>query len=156
MTAGRAHTRVVHLKSIRNFKTALMELSKHFLFAILLSGFVLADFVRCQDQSGFISLDCGLPDGNNYTDINTCRDYISDAVFIETTDSNSNTIHSEFSKAFKLNIWFVRSFPENIINCYNIKVSNGTKYLIRATFMYGNYDSQNKVPEFELHLGPNL
>ena len=28
--------------------------------------------------------------------------------------------------------------------------------MIRASFLYGNYDGQNKIPEFQLHLGPNL
>lgn len=28
--------------------------------------------------------------------------------------------------------------------------------MIRASFLYGNYDGQNKFAEFELHLGPNL
>ncbi|KAJ9692166.1 hypothetical protein PVL29_011305 [Vitis rotundifolia] len=39
----------------------------------------------------------------------------------------------------------VRSFPEGTKN-YN-------KYLIRASFMYGNYDSKNQLPEFKLYLG---
>lgn len=52
-------------------------------------------------------------------------------------------------------MWSVRSFPDGIRNCYTIAVSNGTKYLIRAAFMYGNYDSRNEIPEFDLHLGPN-
>ncbi|XP_016652369.1 PREDICTED: putative leucine-rich repeat receptor-like serine/threonine-protein kinase At2g19230, partial [Prunus mume] len=41
-------------------------------------------------------------------------------------------------------------------NCYNINVTSGIKYLIRASFVYGNYDGQEKAPEFELHLGANL
>ncbi len=28
--------------------------------------------------------------------------------------------------------------------------------MIRATFLYGNYDGQSKLPQFDLHLGPNL
>ncbi|KAL5822652.1 hypothetical protein ACOSQ4_020552 [Xanthoceras sorbifolium] len=132
-----------------------MELSMHFLFAILLSVFGLAVFVHCQDQSGFISLDCGLPEDSNYDDVKTGINYISDAAFINTGDSK--TISAEFpTDDFEKQLWYVRSFPQNIRNCYNIKVTSGTKYLLRARFMYGNYDSQNKVPEFELHLGPNL
>lgn len=52
-------------------------------------------------------------------------------------------------------MWSVRSFPEGIRNCYTIAVKSSTKYLIRAAFMYGNYDSRNEIPGFDLHLGPN-
>ncbi|KAL5824508.1 hypothetical protein ACOSQ3_020571 [Xanthoceras sorbifolium] len=129
-------------------------MSKHFLFALLCT-FVVAVFVHCQDQTGFISLDCGLPEDSTYDDVNTGINYISDAAFINTGDSK--TISAEFPTGdFEKQLWYVRSFPQNIRNCYNIKVKTGTKYLIRARFMYGNYNSQNKVPEFELHLGPNL
>ncbi|KAK3220065.1 hypothetical protein Dsin_014035 [Dipteronia sinensis] len=145
-----------NLQNRENLKT-VMKMSKHFLFA-LLSSCVVAVFVHCQDQSGFISLDCGLPEGSNYDDVDTGINYISDAAFINTGDSK--TVSPVFSTVSTVlsnkQLWYVRTFPENIRNCYNIKVTSGTKYLIRATFMYGNYDSQNKVPDFELHLGPNL
>ncbi|GAU42242.1 hypothetical protein TSUD_351520 [Trifolium subterraneum] len=41
-------------------------------------------------------------------------------------------------------------------NCYTINVTSGTRYLIRATFFYGNYDGLNKPPQFDLHLGTNV
>ncbi|KAL5757695.1 hypothetical protein ACOSP7_020306 [Xanthoceras sorbifolium] len=117
-------------------------MSKHFLFALLCT-FVVAVFVHCQDQTGFISLDCGLPEDSTYEDVNTGINYISDAAFINTGDSK--TISAEFPTGdFEKQLWYVRSFPQNIRNCYNIKVKTGTKYLIRARFMYGNYNSQNK------------
>ena len=49
----------------------------------------------------------------------------------------------------------VRSFPLGEKNCYNLTTPQGknNKYLIRATFMYGNYDSENEVPEFGVSLG---
>lgn len=50
----------------------------------------------------------------------------------------------------------LRSFPEGIRNCYKINVSKGTRYLIRATFFYANYDDQNTAPEFDLYLGANF
>ncbi|KAK0595878.1 hypothetical protein LWI29_010845 [Acer saccharum] len=68
--------------------TALMYLSKHFLFAVvLLSGFGLAVLftARINQDSlawivGYLKLE-----GSNYTDVDTGIDYISDAAFIETT-----------------------------------------------------------------------
>ena len=28
--------------------------------------------------------------------------------------------------------------------------------MIRATFLYGNYDGQDNLPKFDLHMGPNM
>lgn len=53
-------------------------------------------------------------------------------------------------------VWYLRYFPEGIRNCYTIHIISGTKYLIRATFFYGDYDGQDKAPEFDLHLGANF
>ncbi|GKV36579.1 hypothetical protein SLEP1_g44692 [Rubroshorea leprosula] len=50
----------------------------------------------------------------------------------------------------------VRSFPEGDKNCYNLNLTKGDRYLIRASFMYGNYDEKNETPQFDLYLGPNL
>lgn len=53
-------------------------------------------------------------------------------------------------------LWTLRSFPEGIRNCYKIPVKIGTKYLIRASFLYANYDGKNSVPQFDLYFGPNI
>ncbi|KAK0596382.1 hypothetical protein LWI29_015170 [Acer saccharum] len=106
----------------------------------------------------FISLDCGLPKDSNYSDSETGINYISDAAFIET--GTSMTLSKEFDTVnLQQQLWYVRSFPDQDImrNCYNLKIKNQTKYLIRATFMDGNYDPLGKLPiQFELHLGANL
>ncbi|VVA24302.1 PREDICTED: probable LRR receptor [Prunus dulcis] len=80
--------------------------------------------------------------------------YISDATFIDTGESKF-TLPSHRDD-YQQPYWSVRSFPEGARNCYKINVTRGNKYLIRASFLYGNYDGQDKIPEFELHLGPNL
>ncbi|KAG7606676.1 Protein kinase domain [Arabidopsis thaliana x Arabidopsis arenosa] len=49
----------------------------------------------------------------------------------------------------------LRYFPEGIRNCYNLNVEKGINHLIRAWFIYGNYDGQDKDPRFDLYLGPN-
>ncbi|KAL6335716.1 hypothetical protein AAG906_039479 [Vitis piasezkii] len=40
-------------------------------------------------------------------------------------------------------------------NCYTLQLGQGKnhKYLIRARFLYGNYDSKNQLPIFKLYLG---
>lgn len=49
----------------------------------------------------------------------------------------------------------MRYFPDGIRNCYNLNVTRGMNYLIRAIFVYGNYDGLNVPPNFDLYLGPN-
>ena len=51
----------------------------------------------------------------------------------------------------------LRSFPQGTRNCYTLRPEQGknNNYLIRARFVYGNYDGENQIPEFDLHLGVN-
>ncbi|BBN68096.1 Leucine-rich repeat transmembrane protein kinase protein [Prunus dulcis] len=129
--------------------------SKQLLF--LVAGFALnlMLLVHSRDnQSGFISIDCGLQTDSGYSEKTTGINYISDATFIDTGESKF-TLPSQRDD-YQQPYWSVRSFPEGARNCYKINVTRGNKYLIRASFVYGNYDGQDKIPEFELHLGPNL
>ena len=51
----------------------------------------------------------------------------------------------------------MRSFPNGTRNCYTVwPVNEGQRYLVRAGFLYGNYDGKNSPPEFDLYLGVNL
>lgn len=105
-------------------------------------------------SAGFISIDCGSP--NDYTDARTGITYTTDDNYIDTGVSNSispvyntGSLQSKFSN--------VRSFPEETKSCYNLRPSHGKNhsYLIRASFMYGNYDGTSRFPEFDLYLGVN-
>ncbi|XWS12024.1 hypothetical protein CRYUN_Cryun37aG0054900 [Craigia yunnanensis] len=125
------------------------------MFRHLLLALFCSFLIHALDQPGFINMDCGLPENSSYQENETSLTYISDAAFIDTG------IHMKISSEFvNDSLWqpfkHVRSFPQGIRNCYSIEVSEGNKYLIRASFMYGNYDSERKVPEYELHLGANL
>ncbi|KAL6296286.1 hypothetical protein ACE6H2_004428 [Prunus campanulata] len=51
---------------------------KQFLCAVLV-GFALAVSVDSQSQTGFISIDCGLPYNYSYTERTTGINYISDS-----------------------------------------------------------------------------
>ncbi|KAM7254395.1 hypothetical protein ACFE04_003775 [Oxalis oulophora] len=53
-------------------------------------------------------------------------------------------------------VWNLRSFPDGTRNCYSLNLIKGDRYLIRASFLYGNYDKKNQTPEFDVHLGPNF
>ncbi|KAL6312547.1 hypothetical protein AAG906_029485 [Vitis piasezkii] len=103
------------------------------------------------DTQGFISIDCGIAPGSYYTDDKTQIPYTSDADFTD-TGINYNVSRSENPSKQLMN---VRSFPEGARNCYTLEPEKGkgNKYLIRAFFMYGNYDSKNQLPVFKLHLG---
>ncbi|KAK9922733.1 hypothetical protein M0R45_031182 [Rubus argutus] len=113
---------------------------KHFLFAFPFALLLL--LVHGQSQSGFISIDCGLLETSNYTDEKTGINFISDATFI---DSGETKLIQPSDQLFtEKTYWSLRSFPEGIRNCYQINVTFGTKYLIRASFYYGNYDGKIK------------
>ncbi|KAK1578844.1 hypothetical protein Q3G72_033552 [Acer saccharum] len=126
----------------------------HVLFVVLLGGLSLPVLLHAQDdQSGFISLDCGLPRNSNYTETTTGINYISDAAFTDT--GIGMKMMPEFQKDVQQMVWSVRSFPDGIRNCYKFNLTKGNKYLIRAYFLYGNYDQQDKVPGFDLYIGPD-
>ncbi|KAG2298376.1 hypothetical protein Bca52824_034848 [Brassica carinata] len=118
---------------------------------------VIVLLVRSQDQSGFVSIDCGTPEDSSYNDETTDIKYVSDAAFVE-----SGTIHSidpQFqTSSLEKQFQNLRSFPDGKRNCYDVQPPRGKgfKYLIRTRFMYGNYDKLGKAPEFDLYLGINL
>ncbi|XP_068303430.1 LRR receptor-like serine/threonine-protein kinase IOS1 [Pyrus communis] len=103
------------------------------------------------DQSGFISLDCGQPSNSSYSESTTGIDYISDATFISTGVSKS--VAPAYKATYQLQAAYVRSFPLGVKNCYKVNITKNTKYLIRAAFLYGNYDGLNKPPKFDLVIG---
>ncbi|KAK4839748.1 hypothetical protein QYF36_024628 [Acer negundo] len=129
-----------------------MEKFESFLYS-LLGVFALIVLVHAQDQTGFISIDCGA-ETSSYTG-ETGLTYVWDANFIDTGINKNVTVGYQTESQLQ-NLWNLRSFPEGIRNCYNVKVQSGTRYLIRASFLYGNYDFQTKVPKFDLHLGANM
>lgn len=107
---------------------------------------------------GFISLDCGMPyNESSYTDESTGLIFSSDANFTSSGKSGSIKVVDpafgvEYIKPYKQ----LRYFPEGTRNCYNLAVMQGTHYLIRAVFLYGNYDDLKLRPKFDLYLGPNF
>ncbi|KAF9597884.1 hypothetical protein IFM89_022096 [Coptis chinensis] len=48
----------------------------------------------------------------------------------------------------------LRYFPaDNRKYCYTLDVKTRTRYLVRASFLYGNFDNNNVYPKFDLSLG---
>ncbi|KAK4269288.1 hypothetical protein QN277_022468 [Acacia crassicarpa] len=128
----------------------------HVLLALLQLALTLSALVHSQNQPGFISIDCGLVDKPSYTDESTSIYYTSDANIISTGISHSISSKHK-TQNLKRQFWNVRSFPEGTRNCYTLVApqASSNKYLVRAMFMYGNYDGENSLPKFDIYLGAN-
>ncbi|VVB00535.1 unnamed protein product [Arabis nemorensis] len=131
-----------------------MERHVHGVLYVFVIAFALLRFVKAQDQKGFITLDCGLlPDGSPYVDPSTGLTFTSDSSFVES--GKNGRVDKDSQRNFEKSFVTLRYFPDGQRNCYNLKVTQGTNYLIRASFYYGNYDGFNTIPNFDLFLGPN-
>ncbi|KAG5537816.1 hypothetical protein RHGRI_025057 [Rhododendron griersonianum] len=101
--------------------------------------------------SDFISIDCGISEGSYYKDKETTIYYTSDAGYTD-AGTNYNISSAYYKSGTPMQLSNLRSFPQGIRNCYTFPQDKGNKCLIRATFMYGNYDSKNQPPQFALYL----
>ncbi|XP_050884242.1 putative leucine-rich repeat receptor-like protein kinase At2g19210 isoform X2 [Lathyrus oleraceus] len=135
-------------------KFSSSDMAGHFVLLLFRLSLILPFIVHAQDnQSGFVSIDCGLVDEPSYRDETTSIYYTWDVNFTDTGVSRS--ISSKHKASLERQFWNVRSFPEGTRNCYTLFVSQGSskKYLVRASFAYGNYDGKVSLPEFDIYLG---
>ncbi|KAL6226612.1 hypothetical protein ACLB2K_000574 [Fragaria x ananassa] len=115
--------------------------------------------VHAQRRIAFISIDCGAP-SKLYEDPDTNITYSPDNNFIDT--GISQNISSEYMYPNNPNLPLpasdLRSFPQGNKNCYTLKpeAGKGSLNLIRASFLYGNYDGKDKLPEFDLYFDVNF
>ncbi|KAE9445039.1 hypothetical protein C3L33_23063, partial [Rhododendron williamsianum] len=74
---------------------------------------------KCADvHLGFISIDCGIPEGSDYKNTETTISYTSDAGY---TDAGTNyNISSAYYTSDNLVLSDLRSFPQGIRNCYTL------------------------------------
>ncbi|MCO5566626.1 hypothetical protein L7F22_020303 [Adiantum nelumboides] len=96
-------------------------------------------------QPGFISIDCGGAEPFvTSTNLSWVTDdgYITSGKAAEVNDSADVAITSQT----------VRYFPEKTPkNCYELMpVQEGRGYIVRAYFHYGNFDGEDKMPQFSL------
>eukprot|EP01018_Ginkgo_biloba_P026476 Gb_40646 [translate_table: standard] len=98
--------------------------------------------------------DCGGNSEESYDSYG--RLWTPDDLFNQT--GNKETMKDSFSSAAQPSqLQTLRSFPQGVKNCYVLQpLEEGTKYLLRATFVYGNYDDLNSPPTFDLLLDANL
>ncbi|KAJ3678980.1 hypothetical protein LUZ61_021144 [Rhynchospora tenuis] len=111
---------------------------------------------ECDFMRGYINIDCGIASNTSYVDSFTGLTYASDDPYID-RGINSNVSSQYTLNENYTNLETLRSFPSNIRNCYTLEpVTEGLKYLLRATFYYGNYDKTRKPPIFDLYFGVNF
>ncbi|KAJ4787499.1 Leucine-rich repeat protein kinase family protein [Rhynchospora pubera] len=104
----------------------------------------------------YINIDCGIASDTSYVDSLTGLTYVSDYQYID-TGSNNNVASKYAVDEDYTDLQTLRSFPINIKSCYTLTpVTEGLKYLVRATFYYGNYDKKGKPPKFDLYFGVNF
>ncbi|XP_042465200.1 putative leucine-rich repeat receptor-like serine/threonine-protein kinase At2g19230 [Zingiber officinale] len=136
------------------------KMDSRFWWLILLVLALASAGARSQSTEalGFLSIDCGIEPGSAYVDPLSNISYVSDVGFID-TGVNRNISVAYVGDVRPLRLRTLRAFPNGIRNCYTIgspAVAQGSKYLLRAWFLYGNYDGLDGQPlAFELHLGVN-
>ncbi|KAL9859774.1 putative LRR receptor-like serine/threonine-protein kinaseRLK-Pelle-LRR-I-1 family [Arabidopsis thaliana] len=117
--------------------------------------FLILHLVQAQDPIGFINLDCGLSiQGSPYKESSTGLTYTSDDGFVQS--GKIGKITKELESLYNKPERTLRYFPDGVRNCFSLNVTQGTKYLIKPSFVYGNYDGRNVIPEFDLYIGPNM
>ncbi|KAJ7961525.1 putative Kinase [Quillaja saponaria] len=100
------------------------------------------------DQDGFLSLSCG--GRTSFIDSSNIS-WVTDTAYISTGNTATiNYIEGTSSSSIP-----VRFFPDSAgRKCYRIPVKNTTSLvLVRAQFVYKNYDGLGKPPKFSVSLG---
>ncbi|XP_011094724.1 probable LRR receptor-like serine/threonine-protein kinase At1g67720 [Sesamum indicum] len=116
-----------------------------FLFVSLYVGLLMD--VSTAQMPGFVSLDCGGTD--NFTD--EIGLFWSPDNYMLSGEIANISVANETRKQYKT----LRFFPaDNNKYCYTLNVVSRTRYLIRTTFLYGNFDNNHVYPKFDISFGP--
>lgn len=105
---------------------------------------------------GFVSIDCG--GSANYTDELGLL-WTGDAGWFPFGETATIAVPTEKRTQYSTVRYFpaaaAAASPSRAANkhCYILPVRTRTRYLVRATFLYGNFDRSNVFPEFDLYLG---
>ncbi|KAF2312022.1 hypothetical protein GH714_027776 [Hevea brasiliensis] len=97
-------------------------------------------------EVGFVSLDCG--GKQNFTD---------ELGLVWTSDDNliyGETAIISVANETRKQYMTLRHFPADSRKyCYTLGVISRSRYLLRATFLYGNFDNNNVYPKFDISFG---
>ncbi|KAM0851784.1 hypothetical protein ACQ4PT_052196 [Festuca glaucescens] len=109
------------------------------------------------DSKGYITIDCGLQGKTDRVDNDTKLAYAPDNGEFTDDAGTCHNISAQYMSPSMHESWYnVRSFAAGARNCYTLcSLVPGLKYIVRASFMYGNYDGLNRPPVFDPHLGVN-
>ncbi|KAG2603598.1 hypothetical protein PVAP13_5KG781300 [Panicum virgatum] len=118
---------------------------------------VSAAAAAAAQMPGFVSIDCG--GSANYTDELGLL-WTGDAGWFPFGETATIAVASEKRTQYSTVRYFPAVSPSSPASsssstkhCYTLPVRTRTRYLVRATFLYGNFDSSNVFPEFDLYLG---
>ncbi|GER28676.1 leucine-rich repeat protein kinase family protein [Striga asiatica] len=113
---------------------------------VILYAFLLMDFCAAQ-MPGFVSINCGGTD--NFTD-ELGLEWSHDTYMLNGQVANIS-VANETRQQYRT----LRYFPaDDYKYCYTLNVISRTRYLIRATFLYGDFDNNNVYPKFDISFGP--
>ncbi|KAL5219952.1 hypothetical protein ABZP36_024665 [Zizania latifolia] len=105
-------------------------------------------------SAGFQSIDCG--GSGNYTD-ELGLEWTADDTYVGAgagKAASTSTSSQSQSQAQRRPYSTVRYFPaDGRKYCYTLGVQPRTRYLLRASFLYGNFDGSRVFPEFGLYVG---
>ncbi|XP_057999534.1 probable LRR receptor-like serine/threonine-protein kinase At1g67720 isoform X2 [Hevea brasiliensis] len=107
---------------------------------------LLLAFSAFAQMPGFVSLDCG--GKQNFTD---------ELGLVWTSDDNliyGETAIISVANETRKQYMTLRHFPADSRKyCYTLGVISRSRYLLRATFLYGNFDNNNVYPKFDISFG---
>ncbi|KAJ3679525.1 hypothetical protein LUZ60_017536 [Juncus effusus] len=113
---------------------------------LLVLQIFLLPFTRAQ-LPGFLSLDCG---GTHAFTDDIGLQWTPDDKFMFGQTANFSLPNNNKNKQFTT----VRYFPtDDRKYCYTLNVTTRLRYLVRTTFLYGNFDNTNMYPKFDISLG---
>ncbi|OQU79365.1 hypothetical protein SORBI_3008G134300 [Sorghum bicolor] len=145
--------------------TAAIFLAVDLAVCLVLASLELPPVHGQLDPPGFISIDCGYAEGSRYQDSVSRLTYVSDAGFVDAGEGLNGVVRPPYVDTGLADRYRnVRYFPmvtsggggATTRSCYTLRpVTQGSRNLVRASFYYGNYDGQNGLPAFDLHLGVN-
>ncbi|XP_010250887.1 PREDICTED: probable LRR receptor-like serine/threonine-protein kinase At1g67720 isoform X3 [Nelumbo nucifera] len=120
------------------------------LFSYFLVIFLQLTLVSCQLKE-FVSIDCG--GISNYTDPSTGLAWISDTGFT----THGKVVKVDTPKDNMLQYQRRRDFPADRKKyCYTLQTTARRRYLVRATFQYGDSNSEDSYPKFQLYLDSTM
>ncbi|XP_031397203.1 probable LRR receptor-like serine/threonine-protein kinase At1g67720 [Punica granatum] len=115
------------------------------LLLLIFSAALLMDGASAQTP-GFVSLDCGGKES-----------YVDDLGIKWTPDDQfpyGDTTQISVTGERRPQYATLRYFPADRRKyCYRLDVAPWMRYLLRATFLYGNFDGNNVYPKFDISLG---